>query len=64
MLKQGIKNNAYFTHFMCIIPTFFHSVQTLCNLNLSAFSLFEINVRKLNDPGDELDPYTFVQDLC
>ena len=49
---------------MCIIPTFFCSVQTFCSLDPRAFSLFDINVKKLKDTGDKFGPYAFVQDLC
>ena len=47
-----------------INSTFFHSVQTLCNLICSASNFFDVNVKNLKDPGDEFGPYAFVQDLC
>ena len=48
---------------MCIIPTFFHPVQTLGNLVSRASSLFDVNVKWQKDSGDKFGPYTFAQDL-
>ena len=44
-------------------PTFFCPVQTLCNLVPRVSSLFNVNIKKQKDPGEELGPYTFIQDL-
>ena len=40
----------------CIIPPFWILI-------LRASSLFDVNVEKHKDPGDECEPYAFVQDL-
>ena len=43
---------------MCIIPTFLCPVQTLCNLDPGASSVFGINVKKQNDSGDSVELLT------
>ena len=48
---------------MFIIPTFFCPLHTLCKLVPGVSSLFDVNAKKLKDPGDEFGPYAFVQDL-
>ena len=48
---------------MWIISTFFRLVYTLCNLVRSASSFFDVNVKKLKDPGDKFGPYTILEDL-
>ena len=59
------KNNAKFISTCAlIISTFFRSVQTSCNLIRSVSNFFDVNVKKLKDPGDKFEPYAFVQDLC
>ena len=42
---------------------FFRPVQTSRNLVSRASSLFDVNVQKLKDPGDDFGPSAFVQDL-
>ena len=47
---------------MGFIPTFFCPVQTLWNLVAGASFLFHVHVKKQKHPGDEFEPYAFVQD--
>ena len=64
MLKQGVKTiNAEFIETRALSQLFFCSIQTLCNLVPIALSLFDINVKKQKNLGDDFGPYTFIQDL-
>ena len=63
LLKQSVKTMKCLIYSnTCIVLTFFHAIQTLFD-RVSGPSLFDVNVKKSKDRGDELGPSAFNQDL-
>ena len=64
MLKQGVNAiNAEFIQTCALTQLFFVQFRPYATSFVVLLILFDVNVKKLKDPGDEFGPYDFVQDL-